>query len=193
MKLRLLLSSLIWCVASLPSHACYLISTQASGEFQAPGYWKEAGEIKFLMPNGVIGVAESEILTIRRMHPGFASQCDSTTGAMQAHEETDVSVAPEAVPPPAPLMISEASSGAPLKSGAYQKFEKSVMSLEVELRRLGTMSSEELQELPVVRPEPARHAPPRFRSVEVSLTAAISPLLHAVRHASAASDDESRT
>jgi hypothetical protein len=148
MKKRILLSGVMWCLTSIPGHACYVIQTKGSGEFQTTGYWKEGGEIRFSMANGVMGLAESEILKITMVNhdqrPIDCRWADETPADLVESDEE--SPRPAGAADLSPVVTARAGA-ATTKSEALQQFENGVSALEVQLRRIGTMSGEELLDL----------------------------------------------
>ena len=143
----LALTGLLWCLTSPSAAACYLIQTTGSGEYKTPAYWKEAGEIKFYMREGIVGLAESEVLRITKLtvpeRPGCGrpaetaedepSEVGNATGGRVNDDEQDHAVA--------------TVTGPAIHSEAYRTFEAQVLSFEQELRRLDLLSREELFEL----------------------------------------------
>jgi hypothetical protein len=145
MKIRILLSGVMWCLASIPAYACYVIETTGAGEFQTTGYWKEGGEIRFSLANGVMGLAESEIFKITMASQGPRSiDCHWASEAAERVESAANTGPPLAEPADGGPEATVRAGAATTKSEALQQFEASVATLEAQLRRIGTMSSEEL-------------------------------------------------
>jgi hypothetical protein len=147
MTQRILLSLVMWFLASMPSYACYFIQTKGAGEFHASSYWKEEGEIRFSMPNGIMGVAESEILNITRVNDGSKPiGCRWAVDPVDQGLEDDQSSRESAeVAEDTNLVVTAATDT--LKSAAVQQFETGVAAFEAQLQRIGTMSSDELFDL----------------------------------------------
>jgi hypothetical protein len=148
MKTRILLSSVVWCLTSIPGYACYVIQTQGAGEFRTAAYWKEGREIRFTLANGIMGVAESEILNITMTSHGQQA-ADCHWGAKLPDLTESGSMTGESSPADTDdaNAVVTARAGTPTKSEALRQFERDVEALEVRLRRIGTMSSEELLDL----------------------------------------------
>jgi len=165
MTKRIFLSGLMWCLTSLPATACYLIQTKGSGEFKTSAYWREGGEIKFYLGEGVMGVSSSDIQRISKLPVNGHNPCvirlepssiEDSNGGNEADDHQQIHAV-------------QTNQAAP--SEAYLRFEAEVAGVERGLQRLGIMPTEELVGLAKTCESLKR------RMLETQEAAAMNPLL----------------
>jgi hypothetical protein len=153
MTKRILLTGLIWCLTSLPSAACYLVQTKTHGEFKTNGYWRERREVKFYVGDGIVGLPASDIKAIIELSNGKGAPCgfpiipslaaeDGQDGIEASQREGHEGDEPKA----GPVAAVNGASPATL-SANYKRFAVEVIVFERKLRKLQTMSSDELLDL----------------------------------------------
>jgi hypothetical protein len=150
MTKRILLTGLIWCLTSLPSAACYLIQTKTHGEFKTNGYWRERREIKFYVGEGIVGLPSSDIKAIIELSNGRGAPCgfpiipslteDGQDGIEASQREGDE-------PKDGPIAAAANGTSTGVLSPAYKRFAVEVIVFERKLRKLPTMSTDELLDL----------------------------------------------
>jgi hypothetical protein len=152
MTKRILLTGLIWCLTSLPSAACYLIQTKTHGEFKTNGYWRERREIKFYVGEGVVGLPASDVKAIVELSNGRGIPCGfpivpslSSEDGQDGIEASQREEGDEPKDGPVSAAVNGASPA--VLSPTYKRFAVEVIVFERKLRRLPTMSTDELLDL----------------------------------------------
>jgi hypothetical protein len=142
MTSKLLIAALLWCVATSPVMACYLIETKEAGEFRASVYWQEGTEIKFYLGDGVFGVSPSEIQRITKLfangHNPCAGHHDAPTMEADAIDKVEA---------PKQEQVHAVQTAQVPPSAAYQNYEAEVAGIESRMHRLGFMATEDLIDL----------------------------------------------
>jgi hypothetical protein len=150
MTKRLLLTALAWCLTGLPATACYLIQTKTHGEFKTKGYWREHREIKFYVGDGILGLPASEVKTIIELSNGRGVPCGYPMSSADNAEDEPSGIEAsqrDGEPTTDGPMTAAVNRAAPSISPTYKRFAVEVIVFERKLRRLSTMSSDELLDL----------------------------------------------
>lgn len=149
MTKRLLLTALVWSLTGMPASACYLIQTKTHGEFKTKGYWREHREIKFYVGDGIVGLPTSEVKSIIELSNGRGAPCGYPPPVENEEDHpTRIDASQRSGEGPSDGPIAAAVNGnAPVMSAAYKRFAVEVIVFERKLRRLSTMSTDELLDL----------------------------------------------
>lgn len=107
---------------SFASATSYLIETTDGREIETATYWKEGGEIKIEVDEGIIlGIPSGEIKRIKKVQ-----------GRKSSHvvEKTPEEAAPDATPPKQAQDPPNSPDRAPTDQAMYQKFEAGVTAFD---------------------------------------------------------------